>query len=406
MRILYAVQRYGASIVGGSEAAARMFAEHLVDLGHHVEVVTSCAQSYVDWANVYPPGTEEINDVTVHRLEAADIRRPERFGPLHQWMIDGPRPTPLFEQQRWAKHMGPDLVQLPHWMHANVGRFDVAIFMTYLYATTTRGLPTASGRIPTVLQPTAHDEPPIWLKLYDSIFRLPDSYLFFTPEEREVVQRRFHLDPTGETIGIGIDLHEPSSPVEFRRTYGLGEDPYLLYVGRIDVIKGSRELLDFFLAYKQRSPGPLRLVFVGERVSDIPEHPDVVYTGFLDEHGKRAALAGSVALVQPSRFESFSIVVCESWVQGRPVLVSGDCDVLVGQVRRAQGGLPYRGFAEFEAALDVLVHEPERATRMGQDGRRYVAAHYRWDAVLAGLERTIDLAVDGFGRRRSLTSRR
>ena len=81
MRILYAVQRYGTvGSVGGSEAAARAFAEHLVDRDHDVEVVTSCAQSYVDWANVYPPGVEELNGVTVHRLEAADVRRPERVG--------------------------------------------------------------------------------------------------------------------------------------------------------------------------------------------------------------------------------------------------------------------------------------------------------------------------------------
>ena len=210
-----------------------------------------------------------------------------------------------------------------------------------------------------------------------------------------MVQRRFHFDAPGETIGIGIDLHEQASSDAFRRTFGLGDDPYLLYVGRIDVIKGSRELYDFFLAYKQRTPGPLRLVFVGEHVSEIPDHPDIVYTGFLDEHDKRQALAGALALVQPSRFESFSIVVCRHRVQGRPVLVSGDCDVLVGQVGRSQGGLPYRGFAEFEAAVELLDGDRERGDPNGQreSGRRYVDEHYRWDNVLDGLERTIDLAV-------------
>ena len=106
MKLLYSVQRYGADVVGGSEAAARMFAEHLVERGHDVHVLTSCALSYVDWANVLPPGTEEINGVTVHRLPVADLRRPEKFGPLHGWMIAGPRPSPLFEQQRWAKQIG------------------------------------------------------------------------------------------------------------------------------------------------------------------------------------------------------------------------------------------------------------------------------------------------------------
>ena len=243
MRILYAVQRYGESIVGGSEAAARSFAEHLTVRGHSVEVVTSCATSYVDWANVFEPGTEKLHGVTVHRLPVDDIRRPETFGPLHSWMIQGPRPQPLFQQQRWAKHMGPDMGMLPSWMAENIDRFDVAVFMTYMYSTATRGMPTAAGRVPVVFQPTAHDEPPIRVRLYDTLFRLPDAFLFFTQEERGVVERRFRIDPHGETVGIGIELTEASSPADFRTQFSLGDDPYLLYLGRIDAIKGSRRAL-------------------------------------------------------------------------------------------------------------------------------------------------------------------
>ncbi len=399
MRILYAVQRYGESIVGGSEAAARAFAEQLAARGHAVEVITSCATSYVDWANVFDPGTEVLNGVTVHRLAVDDIRRPEKFGPLHNWMIAGPRPAPLFEQQRWAKHMGPDMGELPAWIAGNIDRFDVAIFMTYMYATATRGLPAAATRVPTVFQPTAHDEPPIRVMLYDTLFRLPDAFLFFTPEEREVVERRFRMEPHGETVGIGIELTAAGSPAEFRGQFGLGDDPYLLYLGRIDAIKGSRELYDFFGEYKRRSPGPLKFVLVGETISEVPEHPDVICTGFLDEAGKRNALAGALALVQPSRFESFSIVVCESWVQRRPVLVHGDCDVLVGQTRRSGGGVPYKGFAAFEAAVDLLVDDPALADRMGRCGRDYVERMYDWPTVLDGVERTIATAVERFAKR-------
>ena len=50
MRILYVVQRYGPQVLGGSETAARLFAERLVARGHSVEVLTSCARDYVDWA--------------------------------------------------------------------------------------------------------------------------------------------------------------------------------------------------------------------------------------------------------------------------------------------------------------------------------------------------------------------
>lgn len=405
MRILYTVQRYGETIVGGSEAAARMFSEKLVQRGHQVEVLTSCALSYVDWANVLEPGTTEINGVVVHRLAVLSPRLPERFGPIHNWMMSGPKPAPHFVQQLWAKQMGPDLVNLQPWILANIERFDLAVFMTYLYATTTRGLAAAAGRVPTILQPTAHDEPPFRVRLYDSLFRQPDAFLFFTAEEREVVRRRFGFAPTGQTIGIGIDLEQAAVGNDFRERFALGDDPYLLYVGRIDAIKGSREAYEFFEVYKRRNPGRLKFVFVGEQITDSPPHPDVVFTGYVDEATKRAALAGSLAMVQPSRFESFSIVLCESWVQGRPAIVHADCEVLVGQARRSGGALPYRGFAEFEAAVELLLKDPGLADRMGACGHKYVEEHYRWDRVIDGFELAAQQASDNFARRRTSISK-
>jgi glycosyltransferase involved in cell wall biosynthesis len=399
LKILYVVQRYGANIVGGSEAAARAFAEHLVVRGHSVDVLTSCAQSYSDWANVYDEGTSELNGVTVHRLAVDAPRSPEKFGPLHQWMIEGPKPAPMFVQQRWAKHMGPDIPLLPRWLTDRAANFDLVVFMTYLYATTTRGLPAVAGRVPTILQPTAHDEPPLWVRIYDSLFRLPDAFLFFTPEERSVVTRRFGIDPIGMTAGIGVDLDQADDVSGFREFHGLDDEPYILYVGRIDAIKGSLEAFHFFVEYKRRNPGPLRFVFVGEAISDLPDHPEVVFTGFLDEDEKRNALAGALALIQPSRFESFSIVLCESWVQHRPALVHADSEVLVGQAKRSKGAIPYRGFAEFEAALDLFVGDPDLADRMGASGYRYVDERYRWDQVIDAFEATATEAISAFARR-------
>ena len=61
MRLLYSVQRYGPEIIGGSEAACRSFAEQLAARGHQVEVVTSCARAYTDWANEYEPGRAQVS---------------------------------------------------------------------------------------------------------------------------------------------------------------------------------------------------------------------------------------------------------------------------------------------------------------------------------------------------------
>lgn len=399
MRLLYTVQRYGDDLVGGSEAACREFAEHLVQRGHYVEVVTSRARSYVDWADEYESGTTEINGVLVHRLGVTELRSAEKSRPIDDWTVLGPHPIPLFQQQRWLRLLGPQLEDYATWLRTHSDRFDAIIHMTYRFATTTMGLPLTSGQVPTILQPTAHDESGLWIRQFDTLFRLADAFLFFTPEERQLVADRFDFTPDGEVIGMGMEMHPTADSAPFRGRFALGDRPYLLYVGRIDAAKGVVEAFRFFEAYKHRNPGPLLLLFAGETVSDLPDNDDVVQVGFLDERSKRSALAGCLALLQPSYYESFSIVLCEAWLQGRPALVQGLSDVLGGQARRSGGALPYRGFAEFEAALDLLLDDPAFADRLGTNGRRYVEDHYGWPQVIDGVERAAEIAQRKFATR-------
>lgn len=406
MRILYVVQRYGERIVGGSEAACRAFAEELVRHGHSVEVLTSCAHNYTDWADEYSPGVEEVNGVIVNRLPVVRERNDSTFGRIHAHMMGDPLSVPYSEQLRWARLMGPELRGLRSWLSTNSARFDVAVFMTYLYATATSGLPVTAGRVPTVLQPTAHDEPPAYVPLYQTLFRLPDAFMFFTQEEKEAVRRIYGFDPVGEVTGIGIP--QPSvlgNPARFRSAFHLGDHPYLLYVGRLDPSKGVGELLRFFRAYKERNRSDLRLVFVGDGDVEMPDDADIVKTGFVDEQVKHDALAGALALVQPSYFESFSIVLCESWVQGRPALVQGGCEVLNGQALRSGGAIPFRGFAEFETATTMLLEHPALSHEMGARGRAFVADNYTWETVTGRVEQVLETARSRFAARRLASAR-
>ena len=400
MRLLYVVQRYGDDIVGGSEAACRQFAEALTASGHTVEVLTSCARSYVTWEDSYEPGTTDINGVTVHRLPVVDRRYPERFGPTDIWLMSEQSSPLLFEHERWALLMGPEVRGLRTWLIDNAERFDAAIFMTYLYSTATRGIPALAGRLPVVFQPTAHDEPSFRVPLFESIFRLPDSYLFFTPEEREVVRERFNIEPEGRVVGIGIEMNPPvSSVTEFREKFEWLDDPYLVYVGRLDPMKGVRQLCDFFIELKKQFPSKLKLVLAGDPLVELPQHEDIVITGFLDEAEKHAAIAGSLALVQSSYFESFSIVLCEAWVQRRPALVQGASTVLRGQAMRSAGAIPYEGYAEFEQAVMMLLENPALADEMGRNGRKYVEDTYEWAHVLQGFEESLAIAQERFNNR-------
>jgi glycosyltransferase involved in cell wall biosynthesis len=73
--------------------------------------------------------------------------------------------------------------------------------------------------------------------------------------------------------------------------------------------------------------------------------------------------------------------------------VQGRCAVLAGHARRSGAAIPYSGFAEFEAALELLVEQPRLADAMGAAGRRYVTRDYDWDVVLDRYERFLEQVV-------------
>jgi glycosyltransferase involved in cell wall biosynthesis len=383
--LLFCVQRYGDGVAGGSEAACRSVAERLAHRGHEVHVVTSRAQSYVDWADVFPEGTEEVDGVVVHRLSVRDLRRHEQFGPLHGRVITQPR-TPLFVQRDWVRVQGPDLPGLGPWLDRHAGDYDAAIFFTYLYPTTALGLPVAAKHTPVVLVPTAHDEPMLELRVFDEPVRRADALICLTPEELELIRRRFRFSPDAAVIGLGLDTEFHASPARFRQTSGVGDRRYVIFVGRVDPGKGSDELVRLFVEYKRRHPSDLALVIVGEPVTRPDPHPDIVLTGFVDEQTKRDAIAGAELLVQPSYFESFSLALCEGWLAEKPALVQGRCAVLVGQSHRSGAGLPYRSFGEFAETLSRLLDDDELRRTMGRAGRRYVEQHYQWDEVIDAYE--------------------
>ncbi len=393
MRVLYVVQRYGEEIAGGAEQHTRAFAERLAARGHDVSVLTTCASSYTNWANTLPRGWSECNGVAVNRVRVALTRNPHLFGRFNSRLANANTVRPLSLQREWMHMEGPYSPDLVVWLRHNARSFDVVIFITYLYWPSWAGLRECAGKVPTLLHPTAHDEPPLRMSIFQEIMRAPDGFVFLTPEERDLVHARFPGSPPGDVVGIGVEMDASGDADAFRRRFELGATPYLLYVGRVDPAKGAAELIDFFVAYKERNPGDLRLVLLGEQLVGVPARADIVVTGFVDEATRDGALAGALALTHPSYFESFAMVLTETFAQRRPALVQGRCEVLAGHAHRSGAAIPYSGFAEFEAAVELLLDSPGLADAMGASGRRYVEREYTWDVVMDRYEDVLAAAA-------------
>jgi len=385
LRLLFVVQRYGREVRGGAEQAAREVAQRLVARGHHVEVVTTTARSYMDWSGDLPVGTEEVDGVVVHRLAVQPKRDPEVFGRLHHRVTMAEPPVAVDVQADWMRAQGPSVPDLEPWLEANAARFDVAVFFTYLYATTTDGLPVAARHTTTVLVPCAHDEPPLALPAFDRVAHLADALLFLTPEEATLVRDRFRLRTPHHVVGLGTEL-DPSPVADPPR---IAPEPYLLYVGRIDPSKGTSWLVERFAALKAARPGPLRLVLLGEAVVAPEAHEDVIVITDADDATRDAALSGAVALVHPSPFESFGLVVIEAWARGTPVIALGGNAVLRGHIERSGGGLLVHDGAELGAAAELLAGDPAARAALGRAGRAHTEAHYDWPRVTEAWERAL-----------------
>jgi glycosyltransferase involved in cell wall biosynthesis len=232
-----------------------------------------------------------------------------------------------------------------------------------------------------VLVPTAEREPAVGLAILTPVFRGVRAIMYNSFEERALINAVSGNDEVpGVVVGIGSEIPGRVDPARVRRKFLL-ENPFIVYVGRIDANKGCAELFDFFLSYVGASRRPLDLVLIGSPVLQIPRHPRIRHLGVVNDQDKFDTMAAAEALVMPSYYESLSMVALEAWALGRPVVVNAHCDVLVGQSLRSNAGLYYEDAAEFAGALDALLDAPAMAQALGRNGREYFARHYTWPVI-------------------------
>jgi len=372
------VPRYGTEVLGGAEYGARMLAERLVShLGWEVEALTTCALDARTWADEYPPGDVDVNGVRVRRFRSAAGRDPG-FEAFSARVLPAPESASPADEHRWIDLQGPvapDVVAA-----AADADADVVVFYPYLYWPTVRGVPAVGRRA--VMHPAAHDEPPLRLPLFRDVFAGVGGLVFQTDGERHLAEELFPVAATPQVVmGLGVEPRA-GTPDAARRALGLGDEPYLLCLGRVDDGKGTGVLARFFAALKARRPGPLKLVLAGPVVHPVPAHPDVVVAGPVSEEVKWGALRGAAALVSPSPFEAFSIVVVEAWTAGVPVLVNGFCAATSEHVARSGGGLTFSGYGQFEVAVGRLVEDPRLAGALAARGSAHAERHFTWPVIL------------------------
>lgn len=371
-RVAIVVQRYGEDLTGGAEAHAREVAQRLAP--HvKVEVLTTCAADHLTWANELPPGRSTDGAVTVHRFPVVRARRMREFNRLSSPLFKAPQD--FVAETHWLAEQGPLSPALLEAVAARAPEFDAFVFFTYLYAPTAWGVPLVADKA--LVVPTAHDEPPLAFEAFRDVFERPRALLCNTQEEAALIERRFPKAARRPLVGVGIEPR-PAKPQRFRDHFGI-TGPYLLYLGRMEAGKGVIDLVRRHQALVSAFHDAPALVLAG--AGDVkPSGTRVICVGRIDEQHKWDALAGALAVVVPSRYESLSLLTLEAFAVGTPVLGNSASEVVVGQLERSGGGVAFA--LDDDASFGEAVRKVgvERAA-MGRAGKKY-AAKYRWDVVV------------------------
>ncbi len=198
--------------------------------------------------------------------------------------------------------------------------------------------------------------------------------------------------PTFSVIPNGIHLrHFADLPddADFRRRYGLGEMPTVLFMGRLQRRKGLDALIQ---AFQQANVEDSRLLIVGpdegmlKTIQALAAGDErIVIAGYLSGEERRRALAAGDVFALPAVGEGLSIAALEAMAAGMPVILSPGCNM--NEVETVGAGYVAMAAADaFAVKLRLLLVDSDRRTRMGKAARQLIAQKYTWDTIAKQLE--------------------
>lgn len=381
-KIGFVIPWYGEDIPGGAEMELRKVATHLQRAGMDVEILTTCVREFsADWnENYYSAGTAVVEDIAVRRFP---VRRRDTaaFDRVNRRLMEGQHLS-LQEEKTFVEEM-VNSPQLYEYLKDASDDYALYVFIPYMFGTTYYGMQACPEK--SVLIPCFHDEAYLYLRLFRQAYIQARGIIYNAMPEMELANKVYDFTTTEQIcMGIGMDTNICADADAFRKAYRI-QKPFLLYAGRKDAGKNVHTLLRYFAEYKQRhGDSDLQLVLIGGGSIEIPAsvRDDVYDLGFVSRQDKYDAMAAAELLCQPSHNESFSLVIMESWLCERPVLVHSQCAVTRDFARRANGGLYFRNYFEFEGCVQYILTHPEQARTMGQNGGAFVRENFDWDVIV------------------------
>lgn len=270
------------------------------------------------------------------------------------------------------------------------------------------------------LAPGAKPEPVERIRAEREIAVEADRLIASTDDEREDLVELYGADRDRiAVVAPGIDLATffPMPKEEAQRKIGFPDQRLLLFVGRLERLKGVETILRAMALAADRRHQDARLLVLGEDSRDAEQSEKDRLRGLAAELGiaDRVEFLGSVAhhelpyfyaaaeaCLMPSYSESFGLVGLEAQACGCAVIAS-NVSGLASVVREGVTGYLVDGHnpAEWADRILRLLNDPESAEQMGRRGV-LLAQRFPWglaaDRVWAEMEPLVVRAAQDAAR--------
>jgi D-inositol-3-phosphate glycosyltransferase len=258
----------------------------------------------------------------------------------------------------------------------------------------------------------ARAEPALRIRIEGEVAQQADLLIASTTDEADDLARSYKADPAHVYVvapGIDLNTFQPLDRAEARRKIGYDRGPLLLFVGRLERLKGVDIAIRALALLSDRAHEGLRLIVLGEDVRDGEESEKerlkavatslgvrdrVDFLGSVAHHELPYFYDAADAVVMPSYSESFGLVALEAQACGRPVVASG-VSGLRSVVRDEVSGylIDDHDPAIYAERIGRLLADPELAQQMGRRGR-LLAQRFSWTRTADRLEELFENVIE------------
>jgi len=201
------------------------------------------------------------------------------------------------------------------------------------------------------------------------------SYCFAQRQKIRVIQNGINLKKLDETECSGVSLLDD---------YHIQKDNFLLYMGRLSLIKGVQYLIEAFRIVQKRHPN-LQLVIAGN--GEFEQHlrklasktKNIIFLGYVESIKEKKLLYNAcIGVVLPSSaYEVLPMTILEGMANCKPIIAS-DIEGNAFLVKHGKNGFlsKPRDPEDLANLINLLCEDRVLARKMGQLGRRMVESEY------------------------------